>query len=317
MKYRRLGSAGLKVSEISIGGWLTFGGTVDEKTTDNILAAAIDGGINFLDLADIYTRGEAERVCGKMIKKYRRSDLVISSKLFWPMSDNVNDRGLSRKHIFESIDRTLERLQTDYLDIYFCHRYDPETEIDEIVRAMEDLIRAGKILYWGTSVWNASQIGSAVYAADKYNAYRPQVEQPRYNMIDRQIEPEIMPTCHKFGLGMVVWSPLAMGLLTGKYNDGIPKGSRGDTSDWLEREMTENNLEKIRKLTALAEDLDITMSQLALAWVLRRHEVSSAITGATRPGHVENNIAASDIKLERDILERIENILEDDNEDRE
>ncbi len=162
MKYRRLGRAGMKVSEISIGGWLTFGGTVDVKSTDRILGCAIDGGINFIDLSDIYARGEAEKACGEAIKKYKRSDLVISSKLFWPMSDNVNDRGLSRKHIFESIDKSLTRLGIDYLDIYFCHRYDPETEIEEVVRAMDDLMRQGKIIYWGTSVWEADQIEAAV-----------------------------------------------------------------------------------------------------------------------------------------------------------
>jgi len=309
MKYRRLGNAGIKVSEISIGGWLTFGGTVDEKTTEGILAAAIDHGVNFIDLSDIYSRGEAERVCGKMIKKYTRSDLVISSKLFWPMSDNVNDRGLSRKHIFESIDKSLARLGTDYLDIYFCHRYDPETEVEEVVRAMDDLVRSGKILYWGTSVWEADQIDAAVANADRFGCYRPKVEQPRYNMIDRHIETEIMPICAQNGIGLVVWSPLAMGLLTGKYNNGIPEGSRAATSNWLKNELNESNLRKITHLIKIAEDLGVSVGQLALAWVLRRPEISSAITGATRPEHVEANVTASDIELESSTLDTIEKIL--------
>ncbi len=309
MKYRRLGKGGLKISEISIGGWLTFGGTVDQKTTDRILAVAIDHGVNFIDLADIYAHGEAEKVCGKTLKNYRRSDLVISSKLFVEMSDNVNDRGLSRKHIFESIDRTLARLGTDYLDIYFCHRFDPDTDVEEVVRAMDDLIRQGKVLYWGTSAWEANQIESAAALAEKYLCYRPQVEQPRYNMLDRHIEQSVMPTCDRLGMGLVVWSPLAQGILTGKYNDGVPKGSRGATSDWMKDDLTEDNLQKVRRLTNLAGELGISMSRLALAWALRRPEVSSVITGATRPEHVEANVSAADVELTPATIEAIWKIL--------
>lgn len=314
MKYRRLGKAGTKVSEISLGGWLTFGGTVDDQTTNKIVGTSIDHGVNFIDLADIYARGEAERVCGRALKNYTRTDLVISSKLFWPMTENVNNRGLSRKHIFESIDKTLERLQTDYLDIYFCHRFDPETEIEEVVRAMDDLIRQGKILYWGTSVWEAGQIATAAAIADKYLCYRPQVEQPRYNMVDRHIEQDIMPTCARHGIGLVVWSPLAMGLLTGKYNDGIPEGSRGATSEWLKNLLTDETLDKVSRLSAIADDLGITTGQLALAWILHRPEISSAITGATRPEHVESNVQASDIVLEPSTIARIEGIFGPDPE---
>ena len=310
MKYRRLGRAGIKISEISLGGWLTFGGSVDSKTTDTILGTAIDCGINFIDLADIYSRGEAERVCGEALQQYTRTDLVISSKLFWPMSQNVNDHGLSRKHIMESIDRTLMRLRTDYLDIYFCHRFDPDTEIEEVVRAMDDLVHQGKILYWGTSVWETDQIITAASLADKYLCHRPQVEQPRYNMIDRAIEQRVMPTCAKLGMGLTVWSPLAQGLLTGKYNDGVPAGSRGSTSEWLRGDLTDDNIVRVRKLTALASDLGLTMSELALAWVLRRPEISCAITGATRPEHVRANVIASEVDLTADTLEAIEAILE-------
>ncbi|NMC43844.1 MAG: aldo/keto reductase [candidate division Zixibacteria bacterium] len=309
MKYRRLGRSGIKVSEISLGGWLTFGGTVDPRTTEAILGAAIDSGINFIDLADIYSHGESERVCGEALKSFTRSDLVISSKLFWPMSQNVNDRGLSRKHIMESIDKTLTRLGTDYLDIYFCHRFDPDTEIEEVVRAMGDLVHQGKILYWGTSVWEADQIAVAASLADQYLCYRPQVEQPRYNMIDRSIERQILPACARLGMGLTVWSPLAQGLLTGKYNDGVPTGSRGSTSEWLRGDMTEANLAKVRRLTKLAGELGLTMTELALAWVLRRPEISCAITGATRPEHVRANVAASDVELTSETLETIEIIL--------
>ena len=312
MKYRRLGKAGIKVSEISLGGWLTFGGSVDEETTARIIGTAIDHGVNFIDLADIYARGEAERVCGRVLKNHTRTDLVISSKLFWPMTENINDRGLSRKHLFESIDKTLARLQTDYLDIYFCHRFDPDTEIEEVVRAMDDLIRQGKILYWGTSVWEAGQIATAAAVADEYFCYRPQVEQPRYNMIDRHIEDEIMPTCAGHGMGLVVWSPLAMGLLTGKYSNDIPEGSRAASSEWLKNILTEENLGKVSRLSAIADDLNVTTAQLALAWILRRPEISSAITGATHPEHIESNVLASDIALESSVIATIQGILNPD-----
>lgn len=310
MKYRRLGNAGMKVSEVALGGWITLGGTVDAGHSQTIVRTAIENGINFIDLADVYSGGEAERVVGEAIQDYRRQDLVISSKVFWPMSDNVNDQGLSRKHIMESVDNSLERIGTDYLDIYFCHRYDPETPVEEVVRAMNDLVRAGKVLYWGTSVWSAKQITDAVGIAEARNLYRPQVEQPRYHMLDRHIEREIMPTVADYGIGLTVWSPLAQGLLTGKYNDGVPEGSRGDTSDWLDESLTEENINKVRKLTGLANELDISTAQLALAWILRRPEISSVITGATRPAHVESNVAASEVELSDDVLAHIENILD-------
>ncbi|MCD6289959.1 MAG: aldo/keto reductase family protein [Anaerolineae bacterium] len=308
MQYRRLGNAGIKVSEVSLGAWLTFGEKMDEKATAECVGAAIDRGINFFDLADAYARGEAERVFGKVIKAYRRSDLVISSKLYWPMSDDVNDRGLSRKHIMESIEGTLRRLGTDYVDIYFCHRFDPETPLEETLRAMDDLVHQGKVLYWGTSTWTAAQIEQAVGIANTLNLYRPQVEQPRYNMLDRHIEAEIMSVCASHGIGLTVYSPLAQGILTGKYNDGIPEGSRAAEREWL-RQSIEENIDKVRQLTAVAQDLGISMSQLALAWILRRPEISSVITGASRPEHVVSNAAASGVTLDEDVLAQIEEIL--------
>ena len=241
MKYRRLGKAGIKVSEISLGAWLTFGKSVDDAITQACIAAAVEHGVNFLDIADIYAKGEAEKAVGRAIRALglRRQDLVISSKVFWPMSDNINDRGLSRKHIMESVEQSLRRIGTDYLDLYFCHRFDPETPIEEVVRAMDDLIHQGKVLYWGTSVWSAAQIEAAVGTAKVLNAYLPQVEQPRYNMLHREIEAEVMPTAAKHGIGLVVWSPLAQGVLTGKYNDGIPEGSRATYSEWIKADLTE------------------------------------------------------------------------------
>ncbi len=311
MKYRRLGKAGIKVSEISLGAWLTFGKAVDDEITRACIAAAVEHGVNFLDIADIYAKGEAEKAVGRAIRALglRRQDLVISSKVFWPMSDNINDRGLSRKHIMESVEQSLRRIGTDYLDLYFCHRFDPETPIEEVVRAMDDLIHQGKVLYWGTSVWSAAQIEAAVGTAKVLNAYLPQVEQPRYNMLHREIEAEVMPTAARHGIGLVVWSPLAQGVLTGKYNDGIPEGSRATYSDWVKADLTEEKLAKVRRLTALAQELGITMAQLALAWVLRRPEISSAITGATKVDHVLDNVRASEVELEPEVLERIEAIL--------
>jgi len=228
MEYRPIGKAGIKVSEIALGAWLTFGASVDEETTRACVKTAVDHGVNFLDNADVYARGEAERVMGKVIRDLglRRQNLVLSSKVFWPMSEDVNDRGLSRKHIMESIEGSLRRLGTDYVDLYFCHRHDPETPVEEVVRAMNDLVHQGKVLYWGTSVWSAAQIEAAVGMARTFNAYLPQVEQPSYNMLDRQIESEVLPTCARHGIGVTVFSPLAQGLLTGKYNDGIPPERR-------------------------------------------------------------------------------------------
>lgn len=309
MDYRRVGRSGLKISQISIGAWLTYGGSVESATAERIIHAAVDHGINFIDIADIYARGEAEKVVGKAVKGMKRSDLVISSKVFWPMSDNINDRGLSRKHIMESIDKTLARIGIDYLDIYFCHRHDPNTEIGEVVRAMEDLIRKGKILYWGTSVWSSGQIERSVADARQWGGYPPTVEQPRYNMLDRHIEDDIMATCHHHGMGLTVWSPLAQGLLTGKYNDGIPEGSRAATTEWLKGDMNEQNIARVKKLAALAGDLNISIAQLALAWILRREEISCAIVGATRVEQLEENIKASEIKLDDSMLEQIDNIL--------
>lgn len=309
MKYRRLGQTGLRVSEIAIGGWLTYGGPVEQERTDSIIKTAIEAGVNFIDIADIYAHGKAETMMGHAIKPFERHRLVISSKLFWPMSPDTNDKGLSRKHIMESIEHSLTRIGTDYLDLYFCHRFDPETPVEETVRAMDDLVHQGKILYWGTSVWTADQIEEAVGQANLWRAYAPVVEQPRYNMLDRQIESEIMPTCARHGMGLVVWSPLAQGLLTGKYRNGAPDGCRGAETRWMRDILTPENIQKVRQLEDLADQLGCSLSQLALAWVLTKPEVTCAITGATQVEQIKENVIASEIDLSDDVLAKIEAII--------
>lgn len=298
MQYRRVGTSGLKVSAISLGGWITFGGTIDEPTTRRILASAVERGINFIDLADAYARGGAERMVGRILPEYERSRLVISSKLFWPMSDDPNDRGLSRKHIRESVERSLRNLGTDYLDLYFCHREDPETPLGETARAMDDLVRQGKILYWGTSVWSAANLRAVTELCRANGFVPPTVEQPQYSLLERGIEAEVLPTARELGVGLVVWSPLAGGMLTGKYDQGVPAGSRGATSRWLEPYLNEGVLARVRAFTALARERSVAPSNLALAWLLGRPEVSSVITGATRPEQLEQNLAALEVELD-------------------
>ena len=316
MKYRKVGKSGLKVSEISLGSWLTYGGTVEDEIAKNCLLQAVESGINFIDSAEIYAKGGAEKVIADFLKDevVNRKDLVISSKLFWPMSENINNWGLSRKNIMNAIDGTLDRLNTDYVDIYYCHRYDYMTPLKETVQAMDDLIKDGKVLYWGTSVWTAAQLERAVAIAKEYRAHKPAVEQPLYNMFVRHIELEIMPVAKTHGIGFTVWSPLAQGLLTGKYNEGVPEDSRASRSEFLKKNLTEENIGKVKKLGEIAQSLNITMSQLALAWILRRKEISSAIIGATKPEHVTENVKASDVELSNDILNQIQKTLDNEPE---
>ena len=313
MEYRQLGQHGLKVSELSLGAWLTFGEQIDEDTARECMLAAHEAGVNYFDNADVYAHGQAETVMGKIIKDLKRSDLVISSKVFWPMGSGPNDRGLSRKHIMESVHNSLRRLGTDYLDLYFCHRYDPETPVDEVVRAMDDLVHQGVILYWGTSEWRGGQIAHAVGVARQWGLYPPAVEQPQYHMFQRDVvETELVEAARQHGIGLVTWSPLASGILTGKYNDGIPAGSRLDHQEWLRRNLTQDKIDKVRQLTAVAKELDANVAQLALAWLLRLPEISSVITGASRVDQVHQNLKAAELKekLTPDVLERIEVILD-------
>ncbi|MEJ5223169.1 MAG: aldo/keto reductase [Anaerolineales bacterium] len=314
MHYRRLGRSGLKVSEISLGSWVTFGSQVDEQNAIEIMHAAYDNGVNFFDNADMYANGQAEVVMGRAIKGLPREALVISSKVFWPTFPGPNGRGLSRKHIVESVNASLKRLGTDYLDLYFCHRFDPDTSIDEVLFTMDMLVRQGKILYWGTSEWRAWQITAAFLSAKDNHLIPPVVEQPQYNMFHRQrVEVELEQICKDYGIGLTTWSPLYYGILTGKYNDGIPQGSRAalDGMAWIRDRITEQRIAVVRNLSKIAEDLHITTAQLAIAWLLRRKEVSSVITGATRTDQLLENIAAAEAvdKLSKEVLERIEAVL--------
>lgn len=298
MQYRPMGRCGMKLSVFGLGGWTTFGGSVkDPKRISRIIRHAYDAGVNFFDIADVYSRGKAEKAMGRVLKKFPRHTLVISSKLFWPVSDDINDRGLSRKHIMESVERSLRRIGTDYLDIYFCHRYDEETPLEETVRAMEDLVRQGKILYWGTSEWSGDQLRDAARIADEWNAYRPQVEQPQYNLLVRdRFENDVMPAARELGMGTVVWSPLSSGVLTGRYDEGVPKGSRLDRIEWLrDAILTDEVLARVKKLKAIADDLGVSRAQLALAWAAMQPGVSSVILGASRMKQLKENLGALEL----------------------
>jgi voltage-dependent potassium channel beta subunit len=313
MHYRRLGRSGLKVSEISLGAWVTFGSQVDEQRAVDLIQAAFDQGVNFFDNADMYANGQAEIFMGKAIRNLPREALVISSKVFWPTMPGPNGRGLSRKHIVESINASLRRLGLDYLDLYFCHRYDPDTPIEEVVTTMDDLVHQGKILYWGTSEWEAAQVALAYGVARQYNLIPPSMEQPQYNLFHRRrVEIDLAPLCKELGLGLTTWSPLNFGLLSGKYNDGVPEGSRASFPDmaWIRDSITPERVAMVRQLTVLAEELELTTAQLAIAWALRRKEVSCVITGASRPEQLDENIAAGEAvsRLDDDVLERIEQI---------
>jgi voltage-dependent potassium channel beta subunit len=314
MHYRRLGRSGLKVSEISLGSWVTFGSQIDESTASTIMHAAYDAGINFFDNADMYANGQSEIVMGKAIKDLPREALVLSSKVFWPTMPGPNGRGLSRKHIIESVNASLKRLDTDYLDLYFCHRFDPDTPVDEVVFTMDSLIRQGKILYWGTSEWRAWQITSAFGVASEHHLIPPTMEQPQYNMFHRmRVEMELSSICHDYGLGLTTWSPLYYGILTGKYNEGIPEGSRAsmDSMAWVRDRLTDDRISIVRQLSLMAADLNVTTAQLAIAWLLRRKEVSSVITGATNLNQLNENLVAAEAleRLNDELLEKIEKIL--------
>lgn len=316
MNYRRLGSAGLKISELSLGAWVTYGGQVGEDVAAKCMTAAYDAGVNFFDNAEAYARGNAETVMGNVIKKlgWARESIIVSSKVFWG-GEGPNDRGLSRKHIYEACRNSLKRLQLDYLDLFFCHRPDPATPIEETVRAMDDLIHQGKVLYWGTSEWSAADIMRAYAVAREYGMTPPQMEQPQYNMMHRdRVEKEYLPLYREIGLGTTIWSPLGSGLLSGKYNDGIPKDTRATLKgyEWLqEYVITPQNIEKVRKMQPIARELGCTSAQMALAWCLKNPNVSTVITGASRPEQVEENMKATEVaeKLTSDIMEKIEAVL--------
>lgn len=315
MRYRRLGRYGVRVSEVGLGGWLTQGRTLEDATTAQIVKRAFDLGVNFFDTADQYGNGGAERALGMAITGIPRQDLVIGTKCYFPMSDRPNDRGLSRKHILESVNGSLERLGTDYIDLMQFHRFDPETPLDESIRAIEDVIRQGKVLYWGVSEWTAEQIGDAVAFSDRLLCNPPVSNQPRYSMLQRGIEETVMPACAKLGLGLVVFSPLAQGVLTGKYRPGEPPphGSRGSdesSNRFMKNWLNDETLGRVQRLAAFAHELGYPLEHLALAWCLRKTEVNSVIVGATSIPQIESNVAGSGIELSDDVWAQAEAILE-------
>lgn len=315
MEYRNLGNTGLKVSEISLGSWLTYGGYVDQSQAISTLDRAYELGINFFDTANVYRRGEAEQVVGEALTKYPRSSYVLATKVRGPMGELPNDQGLSRKHIMEQCEASLKRMGMDYIDLYYCHYPDADTPMEETLRAMDDLVRQGKVLYVGISNMSAVQISDAVSLANKFGLHPIAANQPLYNMFAAQIESEIIPLCERNGIGQVVYSPLAQGVLSGKYRyaSDVPPSGRASDKDgnqavqsWLKEEF----LAKARKLQALASDFGLTMSQLALAWTLRLNNVSSAIIGASRPEQVEENVQAAGIKLAPEQWAKVQAILQ-------
>jgi voltage-dependent potassium channel beta subunit len=320
MEYRLLGNSGLRVSALSLGAWVTYGGQVGEDVAFECMTAAFEAGVNFFDNAEVYANGNAEIVMGNVIKRtgWKRSDLIISTKIFWG-GEGPNDTGLSRKHIIEGTNAALKRLQMDYVDLIFCHRPDIYTPIEETVWAMNQVINQGKAFYWGTSEWNARQITEAIGIARREHLIPPLMEQPQYNMFHRErVEKEYAPLYKQFGLGTTIWSPLASGLLTGKYNQGIPGGTRATLEgfEWLKQRFespeAQAELKKVEALALIAKDLDSTMAQLAIAWCLRNPNVSTVITGASRKQQVQENMLALDVakKLTPEIMERIELILD-------
>ncbi|MBW7456386.1 aldo/keto reductase family protein, partial [Paenibacillus sepulcri] len=279
MKYRKLGKSGLKVSEISLGSWMTYGGYVENEKSIRSIEQAYDLGVNFFDTANVYERGEAEKVMGEVLQAYPRESYVLATKVFGQMGDGPNDRGLSRKHIFEQCHASLKRLQTDYVDLYYCHRFDTETPLEETLRALDDLVTQGKVLYVGVSEWTAAQMVEALAIADKYLLDRIVVNQPIYNMFNRYIEKEVIPTGIEKGISQVVFSPLAQGVLTGKYRRGqsIPSDSRAASKSWGEERLKESQLIQVEELEKIAGELGIKISQLALAWILQQDNVASAL----------------------------------------
>jgi len=316
MDYRHLGRSGLKVSEIAYGNWITHGSQVEEAAALACVQAALDEGITTFDTADAYARTRAETVLGKALHGVRRESVEICTKVFWPTGTGANDRGLSRKHVMESAHASLRRLGTDYVDLYQAHRYDHETPLEETLRAFEDLVRQGKALYVGVSEWRAEEISAALKIADERGFDRIVSNQPQYNMIWRVIEAEIVPLCEEQGIGQIVWSPIAQGVLTGKYEPGAapPAGSRatdgigsGFISDWLGDDL----LSRVQQLRPVAEQAGLTMAQLAVAWTLHNPNVSAAIVGATRPEQVRENVRASGVKLDEQVIRDIDQILGD------
>ncbi len=316
MQYRRLGRAGVHVSTIALGSWLTYGGSVAEEAAAQCIRKAYELGITFFDTANVYSRGAAEEIVGRTLKDYRRDSFVLATKVYFQMGEGPNDHGLSRKHIMEQCHASLRRLGTDYIDLYQCHRYDDETPLEETLRALDDLVTQGKILYAGVSEWSATQLADAVYTARAFNLDRIVSNQPIYNMLQRYIERDVLPLCEREGIGQVVFSPLAEGVLTGKYKPGQQpeQGTRAadpQTRAFMQHMMNDRTLTAVQNLQALAQQGGHSLAQMALAWVLRQPMVSAAIIGASHPQQVEENVKASEITLSDDVLSHIDEILGD------
>ncbi|EHM00268.1 oxidoreductase, aldo/keto reductase family protein [Lentilactobacillus parafarraginis F0439] len=312
MKYRQLGKQGLRVSELALGSWMTNVSNADKQDlADQSLKLAFEKGINFFDCADAYSGGAAERFLGRALKEFPRKEIVLSSKVYFPTGPGVNDRGLSRKHIMESIDQSLTNLQTDYLDLYFCHRFDPNTPLEETLTALSDLVDQGKILYYGVSEWRPVQILEAQLVIQKLGLHPMSVVQPQYNMFDRYIEHELMDVCGKYGLGIVPFSPLSQGLFIGKYRKGqpIPAGSRATYQDQIQALLTDDNLDKVEALIKMAAELDTDLATFALAWDLRDLRISSLITGASKPSQLKNNLKAIDLTIPDDYFKRVDQLF--------
>ncbi|RSN45321.1 MULTISPECIES: aldo/keto reductase family protein [Actinomadura] len=315
MEFRHLGRSGLKISEIAYGNWLTHGSQVEEDAANACVRAALDEGVTTFDTADVYAGTRAEEVLGRALKGQRREGLEIFTKVFWPTGPGQNDRGLSRKHIMESVNGSLRRLGTDYVDLYQAHRFDHATPLEETLRAFDDLVRQGKVLYVGVSEWRAEEIERALKIADEMGFDRIVSSQPQYSMLWRVIEEEVVPLCEREGIGQIVWSPIAQGVLTGKYKPGqpLPEGSRATDdkggSDMIKRYLSDDLLARVQELRPIADDLGLSMAQLAIAWTLQNPNVSAAIVGASRPEQVRDNVKAAGVKLDADVLKRIDDVL--------
>jgi voltage-dependent potassium channel beta subunit len=314
MNYRRLGRSGLSLSELSFGSWVTYGNQIDTDAARECMAAAFDAGVNFFDNAEVYAKGDSERIMGEALKKlgWRRSSYVVSTKFYWGLHDGPNEKNtLNRKYLMQAIDASLKRFGLDHVDLVFCHRADPHTPLEETVHAMSDMITAGKVCYWGTSEWAAAEIAAAWHIADRHHLHKPVMEQPQYNLLHHErVEKEYARLYADLGLGTTTWSPLASGLLTGKYNDGIPPASRGTIKgyEWLAERLTEpGKIAKVRKLKPIADELGCTLAQLSLAWCLKNPHVSTVITGASRPAQVRENMQALAVvaRLDAGVMARI------------
>ena len=313
MRFRKLGQWGMKVSTVGLGSWLTYGGTVEEEQAVACIHRAWDLGVTFFDTANVYARGRAEEVMGRALAEHPRDQYVLATKVYFPMGDGPNDRGLSRKHVTEQCHASLRRLGVDHIDLYQCHRYDEDTPLEETARAMDDLIRRGTILYWGVSEWSAGQIRAAVDLCRAQGWAPPVSNQPQYSALWRRIDAEVVPATEELGLGNVVWSPLAMGVLAGRYTsvDDLPADSRaaGPGAQFVQGYLTQEILDAVQGVKALAEEAGATLPQMALAWCLRQAAVSAVIVGASRPGQLDDTVAAADLDIPLELLAAYDDAL--------